>query len=906
MAIVKFSDVWEMYRLKLIIEGKVYWENFWALRGVSFDLGERETLGIVGANGAGKSTILKLIMGMLKPDRGEVNISGRVSGLLELGAGFQPELSGMENIHLNARLFGLGQKEIEEKLKDIIDFAEIGRFINAPVKCYSQGMFVRLAFAVAIHVNPDILLIDDILAVGDEHYQRKCISRIFELKEKGKTIIFVSHDLNMLNRLCKRMLFIKDGRIVKDDAAEKIISLYTQTIGIKEGVGMLEKEPLNIVFNNGSLLINWQDKLLTPNSGIYASFFLFNKSYNSLSAEWTVNKENESTLTAIGKFYKLGISQIWRVEIAGNHEIKLNIELNFTERPEIKEGYLNIMLTDEYVRWFTAIEEGEFPNIRCQDRNWKALLENDISRKCIGIKGIDAPGANIPPLIAEQNNYSLATRTQIYNADYITNCRVLQYKIADLHKNLPKERDCLSFFSGRILLNVSDADNYLRGKEDEFILSDGKLRLTFENGRAVLCYNGINLTKANHLATAICIKGQWHFSNSAHWEVKKENKKKLVARGNWLGLPIEEIWEIEITGNSSFIWKVNLAIKEEAEIEEQYLCLMCSEDYTYWFSDYGRGLFPEYFLESNMDMLQRCIPEGIVGIQSQSNPMPSISVRFSENLNNFAKIVNSDFHNRARILRVQRVESEKDVKFLPGEYACLDAEVILDEDTHIHIDNSVNILQNNKLRFIFDKGKGQIYWGEKELTKRMGLYTSLRSKGRWHDSISFAIWKIEERNKNILKTYGKWLHLPIIQCWEIKVIDGKFIDFNIKMKVEKEIEVDRLQTNLMLLEKYSHWLTDNARGPFPLFKGNVDDDWDCIYNRENDCGYIAVSDGSVPQGNLPLVKLISNETDSDCILNIVNSDIYHRGRVLQYLNPKYRKIPTGEYDYFSGKIIIES
>ena len=209
MALINFKDVWEMYRIRFFETRRTSWESFWALKDINFKVEQGETLGIIGENGAGKSTVLKLIAGLLKPDRGEVKIQGKVSGLLELGAGFQPEFTGLENIFLNAGLFGLSKKQIEEKREEIIQFAALGKFIHAPVKCYSQGMFVRLAFAIAVHVDPDIMLIDDTLAVGDEYFQKKCIQKIFMLKEQGKTIVFVTHDMNLLRQLCRRPCFLK-------------------------------------------------------------------------------------------------------------------------------------------------------------------------------------------------------------------------------------------------------------------------------------------------------------------------------------------------------------------------------------------------------------------------------------------------------------------------------------------------------------------------------------------------------------------------------------------------------------------------------------------------------------------------------------------------------------------------
>ena len=338
MAIIQFKDVWEMFKIKFVIDGRSSWENFWALKGLNFEIAKGETVGIIGENGAGKSTVLKLIAGMLRPDRGEIEVGGKVSGLLELGAGFQAELTGKENIYLIAGLFGLSKVEVEERFDRIVEFAGIGRFIHAPVKCYSQGMFVRLAFAIAIHVEPEILLIDDILAVGDEYFQRKCIGKIFEVRDQGATIVIVTHDMNMLKRLCSRAIFLKDGRVIKDDLPDKVIPLYTQAVGVKEGVEVLEDEFLTAVFNNGRLFLNWQDKTLTPSPGAYAALYIGGKWYNSSQADWEVKREGGNKLVATGKFYQLMLTQTWKLELSANHEIKWDIEIVIDEPLEIQDG----------------------------------------------------------------------------------------------------------------------------------------------------------------------------------------------------------------------------------------------------------------------------------------------------------------------------------------------------------------------------------------------------------------------------------------------------------------------------------------------------------------------------------------------------------------------------------------
>ena len=192
--------------------------DFHALDGVSFEISEGESVALLGFNGSGKSTTLKMISGVLRPDSGEVLTRGRVAGLIEVGAGFHPDLSGRENIFLNAAILGMSRKETEERFDDIVAFSEIEQFIDTEVKHYSSGMFLRLAFAVAIHTEVDILLIDEILSVGDEPFQRKCLARIRELHANGKTLVVVSHDLNMVARLCQRGIVLQNGKVVFDGA----------------------------------------------------------------------------------------------------------------------------------------------------------------------------------------------------------------------------------------------------------------------------------------------------------------------------------------------------------------------------------------------------------------------------------------------------------------------------------------------------------------------------------------------------------------------------------------------------------------------------------------------------------------------------------------------------------------
>lgn len=209
-----------MFRKNMLVE------QFWALRDVSFSIPPGQTWGIIGVNGSGKSTLLKLMTGILKPDRGSFSIKGSLSALLELGAGFQPDLTGRENIYLNGSLLGLSRRQITSKIIDIIEFSEIHSFIDTPVKHYSSGMYMRLGFSIAINVEPSILLIDEIFAVGDLNFQEKCMDRIKSFRAEGKTIVLVTHDMNAVRALCDNAIWLHKGKCRAIGKVEEVIDQY--------------------------------------------------------------------------------------------------------------------------------------------------------------------------------------------------------------------------------------------------------------------------------------------------------------------------------------------------------------------------------------------------------------------------------------------------------------------------------------------------------------------------------------------------------------------------------------------------------------------------------------------------------------------------------------------------------
>jgi len=213
-----------------LLKGRGWTNPFYALRDVTFSIDRGETVGIIGRNGSGKSTTLKLIAGVTAPTEGEVRVEGRVSPLIELGAGFHPDLTGRENVHLNASILGMSGKEIRQQFDNIVNFAELWEFIDTPVKRYSSGMYVRLGFAVAVHSNPEVLLVDEVLSVGDAFFQEKCLAKMHEFQRQGTTIVVVSHSLDLVASFCERAIWLDHGRIVAEGPAAQVVQQYTETV----------------------------------------------------------------------------------------------------------------------------------------------------------------------------------------------------------------------------------------------------------------------------------------------------------------------------------------------------------------------------------------------------------------------------------------------------------------------------------------------------------------------------------------------------------------------------------------------------------------------------------------------------------------------------------------------------
>jgi lipopolysaccharide transport system ATP-binding protein len=242
-------------------------QTFWALEDLTFDINAGDRVGIIGRNGAGKSTLLKILSRIVTPTHGRITLEGRVASLLEVGTGFHPELSGRENIFLNGAILGMSKEEIKRKFSEIVEFAEVGPFLDTPVKRYSSGMYVKLAFSVAAHLDPEILIVDEVLAVGDAAFQKKCLNRMREVAGEGRTILFVSHNMAAIQNLCDSCIYLKNGRLVEQGATDSVVSTYLRA-------------------SSGSSLVKLEDRKDRSGSGDlrFISFSLIGQNGDTISS----------------------------------------------------------------------------------------------------------------------------------------------------------------------------------------------------------------------------------------------------------------------------------------------------------------------------------------------------------------------------------------------------------------------------------------------------------------------------------------------------------------------------------------------------------------------------------------------------------------------------------------------
>lgn len=431
-------------------------ETVTVLNEIDFDVMAGESFGIIGANGSGKSTLLKIISGVTVPTAGTVNVRGRVASLLELGAGFHPMLTGRENIYLNAGILGMSHEEVNDVFDDIVNFSGIGQFIEQSVDTYSSGMFVRLGFAVAAFTDPDIFLIDEVLAVGDESFQRKCRTRIGELIEQKKTIVFVSHDLDLVNSLCDRVLLLNKGRMLLKDFSSKVIDHYlTQIVDDEipedtdQATYTIESGKLRATFNQGQIRLSYDDNQITHALQVYASMLVHRLWSDSNKLRWDSAEEVDGVYRFVGVSRRFPYTLTWEMRAHDPCGIAIELWVETHSDLSVQEFHTSVCLSTQYTHWETDHESKDFAPLEPSLLDWVHLNEDYTpGRKLV------ATSESLPTVRFESTMDEDVIRMTPINTDYYENARVLQALRSGEqgHVHLPKGKHL--YFSGTIKLEA--------------------------------------------------------------------------------------------------------------------------------------------------------------------------------------------------------------------------------------------------------------------------------------------------------------------------------------------------------------------------------------------------------------------------------------------------------------------
>ena len=663
------------------------YEELWALQDIDLEVNAGECLGVIGGNGAGKSTLLNILSGITFPTQGAVKLNGKISAILSLGAGFHPELTGEENIYLNASILGLGLAEIKERFKEIVEFSELKDFIDAPLRTYSTGMYMRLGFSVAIHTDFDILLIDEILSVGDIGFQEKCLNKLKDFHHIGKTIIIVSQSLELLKILCNKVALLNRGKIdfigEPSDAIKRYKELMQRKTSGKPGeadgfISVFESSYINscsITSGNfklfadletKSIRLYFKEQEITGRFGLNSTLNALEDKFDLKDALWRIHKVSKKELTLILD-YPHTLSQVWTLDFEDQNTLKIKIEIETDKPIPLTRMDVRLELKNKYKNWITAYEEGDFLVNQCVNNIIPIRLkDNKVSQVMLKL-GTDN---HLPYLCFEASSRRDRQILGIYKhregrEEYI--CLNFSPIIAKKERLINPGR--YTYFEGKIILDKEVKLNEECASAPVVELNTGNLRFVFDQGRGRLFFGTKELTSGLGIYTSVRSLGIWYDSYQAIWQILKKTDKKIVVCGDWSYIPISQTWQLELIDKNLISWKVEIEIYGEPNLEIEQANIMLSSEYKVWIiPDVNKGDFlNEYTQDYDISPFRFWYGKSDqIEIAAPDVNLPSVLFKCICKDKFFRAIVeNTDYLYKARLLQYQKSNI---VKLLPKKY----------------------------------------------------------------------------------------------------------------------------------------------------------------------------------------------------------------------------------------------
>jgi len=642
-------------------------ENVVALEDVSFTVEAGDALGIIGSNGSGKSTLLKILAGVTVPTQGRVAVRGRVVSLLELGAGFHPLLTGRENIYLNGSILGMRSAQVNAVFDQIVDFSGIRDFIDQPVNTYSSGMYVRLAFAVAVHTAPDVFLVDEVLSVGDEEFQRKCRTRIGELRQQGKTIVFVSHDLGIVNTLCNRVVLLSKGRMVSRGTPQATIDYYLRQIGRDVGIHTMAGGGIEVIFCHGRISVFRDQREASSSSGFRMNLQSMGQWYESGTADWVVEERTPTSCRARGRMSRLPVTLVWDLSVKDGclvWGIRIECEQDVALRVISAELFWPLV----FVRWQYEDKAGLFPNILPGDVNWNVVVPAEPT--CRETAAFPREGSGVSPVllsVATDNPYIMLSWS---NSDFVVGSRVFLAAVYAPDSTMVFQTGQHSLMTVTVNLGLTDERlrEHLSIREQERTVSSGSLVGRFESGKIRLINDGVELTKFLHFYASMLIEGLWNDSVHLQWFSLRREGDRLLASGESRRFPYAQHWEITPVEDGIGV-RIMLEVREPMDVTEYHASVVLKSEYTGWETPYERGVYPEFDREHDDWRHANRVYQAGVYAKALSPVLPSVTMRVTADEAPFRMTaINTSYHENARVLQALRTTDAGALHFEKGMY----------------------------------------------------------------------------------------------------------------------------------------------------------------------------------------------------------------------------------------------
>ncbi|MBN1879346.1 ABC transporter ATP-binding protein [bacterium] len=533
-------------------------ELLYALQDVSFEVGKGEIFGIIGHNGSGKSTLLKILSGITRSDSGSIEIQGRVTSLLELGVGFEQELTGRENIYLYGSLIGLPREMIEEKEQSIIKFSGIEKFIDMPVQSYSSGMLIRLAFATAVHTEPDILLLDEVMGVGDSEFQHRCFQAIQSAVERGVTVLIVSHGLSFIGSFCSRVMCLHQGHVAAIGTAEQVVHIYTDSISSREKICEISRDDLHIQFLPAGFHIEKSGRILTLARGLSVNLRKWESDFMSSEAAWTVVDLKEDAVHLRLRWGHWNLEVSWYIRIENNRTINWTIKTGRDLYRDVDDIGIEAMVSESYKTYILPEEFRDFPRTINRGFNMEYLLSQLQPRRFLGVTGSTDPK---PSLVLDFSKCPMTGSSMVITGGNMMPGHILQ-------RMFPAESGQDTLEMQVKLFDQDDLIQFWRMHQKAFTVESGGLVIKLQNDSLTLDEQNTPLTREPGIHVRI---NNDMYSFPCEWEVLQANCD-LQLRATSLQLPLALVWTFCSLENG-IRWTLELEFLERLTIDDIRICI---------------------------------------------------------------------------------------------------------------------------------------------------------------------------------------------------------------------------------------------------------------------------------------------------------------------------------------------